>query len=101
MLEKTEYYLQLAYKQAEIAYRKGEVPVGVIIVRNETIIARAHNQKEKLKSSLGHAEIIAIQQNDQKAAHQAVLVCTCRRACLHVFFNVILPHVGLCSNSPD
>lgn len=49
-----------AYKQAQIAYDEGEVPVGAVIVNNKTIIARTHNQTERLTDVTAHAEIMAI-----------------------------------------
>ncbi len=55
-----EYFMQEAYKQAESAFEHGEVPVGVIIVSNNKIIARAHNQTETLTDSTAHAEILAL-----------------------------------------
>ncbi len=55
-----EYFMNEAYKQAEIAYEQHEVPVGAIIVSNNKIIARAHNQTETLTDSTAHAEIIAL-----------------------------------------
>ena len=49
-----------AYKQAQIAYDRGEVPVGAVVVSNNRIIARAHNQVELLQDPTAHAEILAI-----------------------------------------
>lgn len=49
-----------AYLQAEIAYQKGEIPVGAVIVANQKIIARAHNQTEQLNDVTAHAEMLAI-----------------------------------------
>jgi len=54
-----EYFMREALKEAEEAYRKGEVPVGAIIVCNKRIIARTHNQVEKLKDTTAHAEMLA------------------------------------------
>ena len=51
-----------ALQQAEIAYREDEVPVGAIIVYQDKIIAKAHNQIECLKDPTAHAEMIAITQ---------------------------------------
>jgi len=51
-----------ALKEAEIAYSRQEVPVGAVIVYQNKIIARAHNQKEELQDPTAHAEILAIQQ---------------------------------------
>ena len=58
-MDKTEY-MKEALKEARKAYRKGEVPVGAVIVRRDEIIARGHNLRETGKSPLAHAEIIAI-----------------------------------------
>ena len=51
-----------ALSLAQIAYNKGEVPVGAIIVRNGIIIGRGYNKCESLKNPLLHAEIIAIEE---------------------------------------
>lgn len=55
-----EYYMQQAYKEALIAFDKGEIPVGAVIVVQDTIIARAHNQTEQLLDVTAHAEILAV-----------------------------------------
>jgi tRNA(adenine34) deaminase len=55
-----EQYMQQALVEAQKAYDKEEVPVGAIIVMNNRIIARAHNQVEMLNDSTAHAEIMAI-----------------------------------------
>lgn len=55
-----EYFMREAIKEAKKAYEIGEVPVGAIIVANNTIIARAHNNVELLKDVTAHAEILAI-----------------------------------------
>ena len=49
-----------AYKEALEAEAKNEVPVGAVIVINNTIIARAHNMTETLNDVTAHAEMIAI-----------------------------------------
>jgi len=54
--------MQEAMKEAEIAYSHQEVPVGAVIVYQNKIIARAHNQKEELQDPTAHAEILAIHQ---------------------------------------
>ena len=56
-----EYFMKEALKQALKAYKKEEVPVGVVIVKDDKIIARAYNQKEMKNSPIKHAEIIAIE----------------------------------------
>jgi tRNA(adenine34) deaminase len=52
--------MKQALKQAELALEKGEIPVGAIVVCENQIIARAHNQTEQLGDVTAHAEIIAI-----------------------------------------
>ena len=51
-----------ALKEAEKAYRIGEVPVGAVLVKDGHIIARAYNQVESLKDPTAHAEILAIRE---------------------------------------
>ena len=55
-----EQYMKQAIKEAQKAFDSDEVPVGAIIVMNDTIIARAHNQTELLTDSTAHAEILAL-----------------------------------------
>lgn len=56
-----EVYMALALKEAEKAFLKGEVPIGVVIVKDGKIISKAHNTRRKSKNAVNHAEIIAIQ----------------------------------------
>lgn len=60
MEDKHTKYMQTALKYAQMAYSLGEVPVGAIVVHNDTIIGYGYNLRERDKSSLAHAEIIAI-----------------------------------------
>jgi tRNA(adenine34) deaminase len=55
-----EYYMSLALQQAQYAYDDGEVPVGAVVIINKKIIARAHNQVERLNDPTAHAEILAV-----------------------------------------
>lgn len=55
-----EYYMQEALKQASLAYEQEEIPVGAVIVAENRIIAKAHNQSEQLNDVTAHAEILAI-----------------------------------------
>ena len=61
-----EYYMSVALKEAKKACKKEEVPVGAIIVKNNKIIAKAYNKKEKTKNVIKHAEIIAISKASKK-----------------------------------
>lgn len=55
-----EYFMQQALKEARIAFDEGEVPVGAVVVVNNKIIARGHNEVEKLNDPTAHAEMIAL-----------------------------------------
>lgn len=55
-----EYYMLQALKEAKKAFDDGEIPVGAIILQNDKIIARSHNQVERLNDSTAHAEIISL-----------------------------------------
>lgn len=63
---KKEQFMEEALIEARKAYKKEEVPVGAIIVKEGKIIARAHNQKEGKKDTLKHAEMIAIEKAEKK-----------------------------------
>ena len=65
-MENKEYFMNEALKEAQKAYKKQEVPVGVVIVKDDKIIARAYNQKEMKNSPIKHAEIIAIEKACKK-----------------------------------
>ena len=54
------YFMQQALAEAQKAYEEGEVPVGAVIACEGRIIARAHNQTERLTDVTAHAEIMAI-----------------------------------------
>ncbi len=55
-----EYFMREALKEARKAFDAGEVPVGAIVVSKKKIIARAHNQTEKLTDATAHAEMLAV-----------------------------------------
>lgn len=52
--------MKQALKEAEIAFENGEIPVGAVVVCDNKIIAKAHNQTELLNDVTAHAEILAI-----------------------------------------
>ena len=56
-----EKFMKEALKEAKKAYKIGEIPIGAVVVKDNEIIARGHNQKEIKKDATKHAEIIAIQ----------------------------------------
>ena len=66
MLYDDNYYMNIAYKEAIKAYKKDEIPVGVVLVLNNKIIARAHNLRDSSNIVTKHAEIIAIEKANKK-----------------------------------
>jgi len=71
-----EYFMKEALKEAEKAYKSGEIPVGAVIVCQNTIIARAHNMKELLNDVTAHAEILAITAAEQALGSKYLNECT-------------------------
>jgi tRNA(adenine34) deaminase len=55
-----EYFMRQALKEASVAFDEAEIPIGAVIVQNNRIIARGHNQTERLNDCTAHAEIIAL-----------------------------------------
>lgn len=55
-----DYFMQQALKEANKAYEDGEVPIGAVVVMGDRIIARGHNQTERLNDPTAHAEMIAL-----------------------------------------
>jgi len=55
-----DYFMKKALQEAEVAFEKGEIPVGAVIVVDNRIIARAHNLTELLNDVTAHAEMQAI-----------------------------------------
>ena len=61
-----ETYQQILYKLAMKAYKKGDIPVAAILVKDNKIIAKAYNKRFRNNSLLGHAEIICILKGTKK-----------------------------------
>ncbi len=60
VISMNEKYMMLAINEAKKAYKKNDVPIGCVIVKDGRIISKAHNKKEIKKNAIMHAEIIAI-----------------------------------------
>lgn len=58
--EKDIFFMKQALREAEKAFEKNEVPVGAVVVLDDKIIGRGHNQTISLKDPTAHAEMIAI-----------------------------------------
>ena len=70
-----EKFMKEAIKEARKAYKKLEVPIGCVIVKDGKIIARGHNLKESKNDTTKHAEIIAIQKASRKLESWRLLNC--------------------------
>lgn len=53
-------YMEIALNEAKKALEKGEIPVGAVIVKDNIVIAKAHNTREENQDALAHAEVNAI-----------------------------------------
>ena len=54
-------WMQVALREAQIAFEQGEVPIGAVIVHNGLVIASAHNEREQNNDPTAHAEVLVIQ----------------------------------------
>lgn len=77
MRNNDKYYMQKALELAERAASIGEVPVGAVVVKKSTgeIVGEGYNRREVDKSSLAHAEIIAIKQASMKLGGWRLIDC--------------------------
>ena len=64
-----------ALRQAQKAYAADEVPVGVVIVRDGKILARAHNQVELLRDATAHAEMLALTEAEAAVGDWRLIDC--------------------------
>ncbi len=70
-----EKFMKEALREAKKAYKKLEVPVGAVIVKDGKIIARGYNQKETKTDTTKHAEMIAIQKASKKLTAWRLINC--------------------------
>src|ERR1700722_13673078 len=68
-------FMREALKEANKAARKGEVPVGAVVVHNGKIISRGHNLTEKKQSALTHAEMMALSKASKKLKSWRLVDC--------------------------
>lgn len=75
-MDKDNLYMLEALKEAEIAALEDEVPIGCVIVKDDQIIARGHNQRDKSHNPLGHAEILTIKKASEVVNDWQLVGCT-------------------------
>lgn len=59
-------FMNLAIKEAKKAYKEDEVPIGCVIVKDDIVLARAHNKKVKKQDATAHSEIECIKKASKK-----------------------------------
>ena len=71
-----EYFMKQAFNQAKLAFDAGEIPIGAVVVSNNKIIARAHNQTELLNDFTAHAEMLAFTSASEYFGNKYLDKCT-------------------------
>ncbi|API92284.1 MULTISPECIES: tRNA adenosine(34) deaminase TadA [Virgibacillus] len=71
-----EHMMKIAIQEAKQAAEQGEVPIGALIAYDNEVIATAHNLRETTQSTLAHAELLAIQQANEKIGSWRLEDCT-------------------------
>jgi tRNA(adenine34) deaminase len=71
-----EYYMEAALREARAAADEDEVPIGAVIVADGSIIARAHNQTERLNDATAHAEMLAFTAAEEYLGAKYLTDCT-------------------------
>jgi tRNA(adenine34) deaminase len=98
--------MRMALEEAEIAFREGEVPVGAVVVLDERVIGRGHNQTERSGQPFEHAEMRALWEATKaagvRALEQAVLYCTIEPCvmCIGAVILARLPRVVFGAREP-
>lgn len=108
-----------ALKEAQLAFKEDEVPIGAVVVHNNMIIGKGYNQVEKLKDSTAHAEILAITAASNHLKDKVLSECDlyvtvepclmCTGAIIlakirNLYFGIYEPMTGTCGsiyNIPD
>jgi len=71
-----ERYMRIALAEAVLAAAEGEVPVGAVIVRGDTILSQTHNRREQTQDPTAHAEMLAIREAALKLGNRRLEGCT-------------------------
>lgn len=70
------HFMREALKEARKAFEEDEIPVGAVVVCKNKIIARAHNQVERLSDATAHAEMLAITSAEHYLGSKYLDECT-------------------------
>lgn len=63
---KDKLYMAMALEEAQKAYAIGEVPIGAVLVKDDEVVAKAFNLREKAKDPTAHAEILLLKEGAKK-----------------------------------
>jgi tRNA(adenine34) deaminase len=74
-MKEDKYFMRKALAEAQKAFKKGEVPVGAIVVSGGKVIGRGHNQSLKNNDPTAHAEIVAIRKACWKRKNYRLTSC--------------------------
>ena len=75
---KLDYYMSEALRMAELAFKKNEVPVGAVVVKDDQIIGAGFNQVIADNSVASHAEINAIKDASLNIQNYRLIDCGCK-----------------------
>lgn len=116
MITNDQNFMQVAINLAKVAYKKGDVPIGAIIVKDGKIIGKGYNKKEQKHCSVYHAEIIALQSACKKLKdwrlNGATMYVTMEPCCMcagaivnhrldRVVIGITEPNFGACGSGID
>lgn len=71
-----EYFMRQALAEARQALAEGEIPIGAVVVLDNTIIGRGHNQTERLRDVTAHAEMLALSAAANFVGNKYLMACT-------------------------
>lgn len=71
-----EKFMRLAIEEAKKAEKKGEVPIGAVIVKDGEVVSTGHNERETTQKTLRHAELVAIEKANEKLNSWRLEDCT-------------------------
>jgi tRNA(adenine34) deaminase len=111
--ERDQFFMRAAIREASRAFDEEECPIGAVVVHNNEIIGRGHNQTRRLKDPTAHAEMIALTAaaatlSDERLNECALYVTLepcimCAGALVHariktIFFGAFEPKTGACGS---
>ena len=115
-MNKDEKWMKIAISEANLAKNKGEIPVGAVLIQNDKLIAKAHNQPILNHDPTAHAEVEVLRKAGKKLKNYRLSGSTlyvtlepcimCLGAIMHarierVVFGALDPKTGVCGSKAD